>query len=329
MKISIAMTTYNGEKYILKQLQSLLDQTRVADEVIIADDRSKDNTALIVADFIKTNKLDNWNFYVNENNLGFINNFKNVISKTIGDIIFLCDQDDIWLPEKLETIEKLFEDNKNAIAINSSFNFMDGDDTPFNIKQEKNTSNQNIIRFNIDQDKLEKINFSTIIRYNVSPGCTMAFRSNLKEKLLENTDYFIPHDWEINLLACKEKGLYFYNKALINYRIHSSNTIGLSTDEEKPAMKIQGDFKKRLEVLDCMLNLYGLLSTDEYYNFADKKQKSFITHSLKFSKLREKVLEERKITAWFKLLGQVPYISHCNALKKTLGDLVFMLKLHK
>lgn len=330
MKISIAMTTYNGEKYVLKQLNSLLEQTRQADEVIIADDRSTDNTPQLIEKFIKDNNLNNWTFYINENNLGFIKNFKNVISKTTGDLIFLCDQDDIWLPNKLEELEKLFSENENALAINSSFNFINGDDEAFTINQNENTSNQNIINFSIAENALEKISYSTIIKYNISPGCTMAFRSSLKDNLLKNTEYSIPHDWEINLLACVGEGLYFYNKPLINYRIHNSNTIGLSTEEEKPALKIKGDYKKRLEVLDCMINLYSLLKLPYFFDKANKKEKRFIVRSYKFSKLREKVLKERKITAWLRLLWfQAPYLWQGNTLRIVLGDLVFMLKLHK
>lgn len=104
-KISVAMTTYNGSKYIIKQLDSLKNQSRKIDELVICDDCSTDNTVELVNDYIKSNNLEGWNMYSNENNLGFINNFKQAIKKTTGDIIFLCDQDDdafhMYLPNHL------------------------------------------------------------------------------------------------------------------------------------------------------------------------------------------------------------------------------------
>lgn len=73
-KISVAMTTYNGSKYIIKQLDSLKNQSRKIDELVICDDCSTDNTVELVNDYIKSNNLEGWNIYSNENNLGFINN---------------------------------------------------------------------------------------------------------------------------------------------------------------------------------------------------------------------------------------------------------------
>lgn len=80
-KISVAMTTYNGSKYIIKQLDSLKNQSRKIDELVICDDCSTDNTVELVNDYIKSNNLEGWNIYSNENNLGFINNFKQTIKK--------------------------------------------------------------------------------------------------------------------------------------------------------------------------------------------------------------------------------------------------------
>lgn len=80
-KISVAMTTYNGSNYIIKQLDSLKNQSRKIDELIICDDCSTDNTVELVNDYIKSNNLEGWNIYSNENNLGFINNFKQAIKK--------------------------------------------------------------------------------------------------------------------------------------------------------------------------------------------------------------------------------------------------------
>lgn len=119
-KISVAMTTYNGSKYIIKQLDSLKNQSRKIDELVICDDCSTDNTVELVNDYIKSNNLEGWNIYSNENNLGFINNFKQAIKKTTGDIIFLCDQDDEWCVNKISTMTDIIEKN-NQVKLLSCF----------------------------------------------------------------------------------------------------------------------------------------------------------------------------------------------------------------
>ena len=123
MKISIAMTTYNGEKYIIEQLDSLKNQTLKPDEVIIADDGSSDNTCNLIKCYIEKFKLVNWFFYQNEKNMGWKVNFHNVIKKTTGDVVFFCDQDDVWYLKKIETMTTIFRDNPtiNVLACKSKF----------------------------------------------------------------------------------------------------------------------------------------------------------------------------------------------------------------
>ena len=98
MKISVAMATYNGEKYITEQLDTIRNQTRKIDELIICDDRSTDNTVSVVNDYIQKYGLeDRWSIQVNEENLGYANNFNKVTllptlnlssGKEVDDIIF-------------------------------------------------------------------------------------------------------------------------------------------------------------------------------------------------------------------------------------------------
>lgn len=327
MKISVVMATYNGEKYVEKQLYSLLNQSVAIDEVIIADDKSIDNTPKIINSFIEINHLTNWKFYINDENLGFIKNFKNVISKATGDLIFLCDQDDIWHSDKIEVLKQLFIANPDALAINSSFDFIDENDKKFGINLKPNTSNQNIIKFNIPNDALYYVEFSDIIRYNISPGCTMAFRSELKDMLISNDKYIIPHDWEINLYAALNDGLYFFNKPLINYRIHGSNTIGLETEDDNSEFKIKGTYKKRMEVLSCLINLCSLLLSDKFRKKNDKKSKNYTKHLNSFCNLRMNVLKNHSIFSWLKLWYHLPFIKNGNSLKTVLGDLAYMLNI--
>lgn len=229
-KISVAMTTYNGEKFVEKQLLSLLNQTRKADEVIIWDDCSSDRTAEIVRSFICTHQPEGWSFAVNESNLGYKRNFRKAIAQTSGDIVFLSDQDDFWNPEKLETMELIFRRFPKALSLNSSFVFIDGNDEVFSVPLRKGFLNHNLIRrkdLTVEGDCF-KVSMGAIMNSNISPGCTMAFRKEIKEIYLAHTKCDIVHDWELNFIAAAKDGLYYCNLPLIGYRIHSGNAIGLN-----------------------------------------------------------------------------------------------------
>ena len=115
--ISVVLATFNGEKYILEQLKSISRQKRIPDEVIISDDQSGDRTKKIVLEFIKENKLRNWKLIENNGKKGVTHNFLNALKCARGNIIFLCDQDDIWEIDKVETMENVFADTGISCVI--------------------------------------------------------------------------------------------------------------------------------------------------------------------------------------------------------------------
>lgn len=107
--ISVAIATYNGEKYLREQLRSIEVQTVKPDEVIICDDCSTDNTISILEEF-KVNAPFSVIILRNENNLGYKKNFKKVVNATHGDFVFLCDQDDYWFENKIERVLAVFKE---------------------------------------------------------------------------------------------------------------------------------------------------------------------------------------------------------------------------
>ena len=114
--VSIALCTYDGEKYIAEQLESLINQTRQPDEIIICDDQSKDNT-VIVAKRVLNSWQGKWKIIVNDKNLGYKKNFQKAISLCSGEFIFLSDQDDVWDKRKLEIILAAFHNHPDAIMV--------------------------------------------------------------------------------------------------------------------------------------------------------------------------------------------------------------------
>lgn len=225
-KISVAMTTYNGSNYIIKQLDSLKNQSRKIDELVICDDCSTDNTVELVNEYIKSNKLEGWNIYSNENNLGFINNFKQAINKTTGDIIFLCDQDDEWCVNKISTMTDIIEKNNQVKLLSCSLAFIDENSrsyTPSNIPLWYRKM------ISTPQNEITPIDFINICNANFAPGCTMCFTREICDKYCNmDYEYELPHDWLIALIASVDNVYFHLNKPLINYRIHSNNAIGVS-----------------------------------------------------------------------------------------------------
>lgn len=110
--ISIAMATYNGEKYILEQLKSFITQTRQPDELIITDDCSTDRTVEVLKNFQK-NAPFSVKIYINDTNLGYTQNFNKALQLCSGDLVFLSDQDDVWFENKIEYMMNLANSNQN------------------------------------------------------------------------------------------------------------------------------------------------------------------------------------------------------------------------
>lgn len=119
MKISIAMATFNGETYLREQLDSLAAQTLLPDELVISDDGSTDSTVNVAAAFAHHAPFP-VRITRNNRNLGFTRNFENAILQCRGELIFLCDQDDVWFPEKIATVVDAFADKAEIMVVTSN-----------------------------------------------------------------------------------------------------------------------------------------------------------------------------------------------------------------
>jgi glycosyltransferase involved in cell wall biosynthesis len=102
-KISVALTSCNGANYLKEQLESVYAQSLLPDEVIVCDDCSTDNSIEILTEYKEKHNL---RYFINDKKLGFVKNFEKAISLCSGDFIALSDQDDVWLPKKIEIITK-------------------------------------------------------------------------------------------------------------------------------------------------------------------------------------------------------------------------------
>jgi len=202
IKISIAMCTYNGERFIKEQLDSILNQSYKNLEIIITDDKSTDKTI----DIIKKYQLadDRIKLYQNEKNLGFVKNFEKAISLCSGNYIALSDQDDIWKNNKIEVfLEKI----KNNLLIYSDAELID---------EFSNKSNKQLIRphINLVSGKCNK----AFLFYNCASGNTMMFKKELVKYILPIPKEFSFHDIWIAFIASTLGTITYTEESMTYYR---------------------------------------------------------------------------------------------------------------
>jgi glycosyltransferase involved in cell wall biosynthesis len=123
MKLSVSMITFQGAAYLKAQMDSILGQSIPVHEIIVCDDGSTDGTREILATYAESHPHIQLHF--NEKNLGTVANMQQCLRKTTGDLIFLADQDDVWLPNKVEKTLAFFQKNPNADAVFSNADIID------------------------------------------------------------------------------------------------------------------------------------------------------------------------------------------------------------
>lgn len=201
--ISVCIATYNGEKYIREQLDSIISQLDKNDEIIISDDGSSDKTISIIESYTDSRIVLYKNSFKN-----VVLNFEFAIGKSKGDYIFLSDQDDIWSNDKVECYMECFLKNSNITTLISDFQIID----------------QNGL--NLD-GVYKKNKFSTSLLKNIIVnnfiGCTMAFTSNTKNAILPFPKNIAMHDWWIGTYSIIYGKVNFIDKRLHFYRRHDTN----------------------------------------------------------------------------------------------------------
>ena len=207
MKNSVCMATYNGNQYVKNQLQSILTQINEEDEIIIVDDASIDNTLFIIKEFQDSRvKL-----IENKINLGVVKTFERAISHATGDIIFLSDQDDVWLPNKVEKILKIFQKYPDITLVLSDAQIIDS---------EGQTTANSFFKI---RGKFVANPLSNIIK-NKYHGCTLAFRREIVEMFLPFPADTPMHDMWIGIVNAIYGKVFYIDEPLIQHRRHDNNT---------------------------------------------------------------------------------------------------------
>ena len=243
--IDILLASYNGEKYIQEQIESILKQTYTNFRLLISDDCSTDKTREILEEYQK--KDSRITVFFQEKNLGYIRNFEFLLKQIKNEYYMLSDQDDVWLPNKVEKSLEFLQKN--------DADFVFGDLTVVN--QDLKTIYPSFGDFMQLNKKIEKyINTNKLCYlYNCITGCTIIAKSNLLDKILPlpTKSKYVPHDYWIGLISSLYGKTAYMTEKYILYRQHGNNQIG--TD------KLSNGFTKLEQVkrlfVDVKLGVFG------------------------------------------------------------------------
>lgn len=307
MQISVILCCYNGEKYIEEQLDSLRKQTRKPEEVLIIDDCSKDNTRKIVEEYISKFDLKEWKLLKNEKNKGWKENFIIGMSKASGDLIFPCDQDDIWNIEKLEKMAGIMEKDENVLVLAANYT------TYYEGEEYRKVSNLFTKSMKFDET-YEKITSGHKALYVYRPGCVMAARKTLVETAVQYKFSDYPHDALLWRTALFLDGLYLFNFSAIKFRRHNANASDAVRHKRQDKLSDTIYYIKVAKYLKRLVKDHG----------NDRSKQQLLDNIIVFMNLRKQFLETGKKSIFLKLC--LKYSGYYMTVKAMIGDLYLTLK---
>lgn len=302
MKVSIVLSTYNGSNYIVELLDSLKNQSYKIDEVIISDDCSTDNTVDLIEEYISTYNLKNWALQKNEENVGWKRNFRKLINTATGDLIFPCDQDDVWIKNKVEKMVRIMDANLN-IEVLASNPILFKNEVPYNVLE------------NNDIENTRKVELKDFY-YVTKPGCTFCVRRTLLNGLIDYWDDEFPHDAFLWRISALKGSLYILDSNTIFYRRHNETATGR---EEK-------NYENRVNVVNYYIDFLMMLK-----KFLENNKKTPLCHKgireiddyISWARHRKSLLERFNIGDALFLLSR---INHYWCIKSYIGDIYVSIR---
>jgi glycosyltransferase involved in cell wall biosynthesis len=285
-RVSVALATYNGAKYLRPQLDSIINQTLKPYEIIVSDDHSTDETLNILQSYQDKGLIK---FYLNESK-GVVTNFKNAVARcATGNYIALSDQDDIWMPMKLEisftALNKIESEKLPAIAFSDLFV----------VDESNNLLNKSffkeIVYADPTNERLESLIFS-----NKVIGCTIMFNEFMRQYFDDMPDDVCMHDYWLALISFTFGKHYYIAEPLIRYRRHLNNVTNAGNS-------VWGKIKKELTdyLLNKKIQLDEHIQTVElfyhrYNHLLDNHQRDIMQ---KFIKLRKSTTVIKRLNSFY------------------------------
>ena len=279
---SVVMTTYNGMKYVIQQLESIKNQTLAPCEVIIADDGSTDATVDVINEFISSNGLSNWYVIRNDVNKGWRRNFVEAAALAKGKYIFFCDQDDIWVKDKIEVMVSAMEHNKQINVLAGKY-----------IKFQSE-----IPEFEITGNEVHPVKEDNHLLFTNFPGCVYCVRRTFWEEIIQYWNGVFSHDAICWAVAKLQKSAYVLERPVIYWRRHYDSTYTVTSRKSKNRETRIEWLKTAQDNIECLKKISAALNLD---NLATEK----INMYSEFNRLRIEMLEKHKIVNVVKLIGKI------------------------
>lgn len=287
--VSVIVCTYNGERFIIEQLKSIMEQSVMPDEVIIKDDCSSDNTVELCKEFVAQNDLD-WKVLVNDRNMGYRLNFISGLKLTNGEIVFLCDQDDCWKKNKVERMTNILS-NPNIKSLATTVDRMDEDSNVFEKHLKHPYRKKNGLKIIEEKD---------FFRFPQYMGMTMAIKREVIDSIDEEYADIITHDLLCNYYSVRMDGLYFLDESLTLRR-----SIGQNTSYIESQTKLKEKFNNNIQLMRITDNLKIL----ELYKKLDEKHYNNATDILQFNitllENRKQYIESKNLKGWLKNVSKM------------------------
>lgn len=286
MSISVVMATYNGSRFLIEQMESIYEQTLKPDEVYFSDDGSIDDTISVIQSFIDRHQLaGQWKIHINQKNKGYAKNFLDAALHARGNIIFFSDQDDIWIPDRIEVMADIMEQHKeiNLLCSNLEPFYQDEDTRKWSKKDLAQMKNNG---------SLERYSFSNGDFNLKRSGCTMCVRKDFLEKIISYWTQGWAHDDFVWKMASLTDSCAIVQYTSMKRRMHSNNATVIR--ERTRAWRIT-------QLTETAEQVVSLRKYAQDNNILEKRISDLIEKNKKAVELRTNVLKKKSIISWFKL----------------------------
>lgn len=322
--VSVALCTFNGARYIHEQLHSIAQQSVVPDELVISDDGSSDDTLAVIdktleqlAQSIPAFAATRISVLKNSSPLGVTKNFEQAITATTGDIVVLCDQDDVWLPNKLQQMLAAFSSSQDSVFVFGDADLVDAQGEPLGMTLFDGLSLKFSERNGIEGGKAVDV----LIKRNIVTGATAGFTRDIAIAAFPFPAGWVHDEW-LAMVAALKHSRFVVLEALLGYRQHDDNQIGVKKTDSQ--VRIQ-----RLTAKGTERNARLLLRSQELAARAPELEAStretkLIEKALAFQQARNRFSKNRfaRIPQVFAQVFQGRYFSVSNGPRDVLRDFV-------
>lgn len=295
MDVAVVLATYNGEQYIVDQLNSIINQTRIPDNIIISDDHSTDST-IALCDTVLKEAGCNYSI-VQSKGKGVIDNFYNGLSFVKQDIVFFADQDDVWDNKKIEKMLKCFEDNPKCMEVLCDCYIWDGINKPtITMRQLYGDNFPVITNFLFEKESFWKI----MLDRNIATGMCMAFRKSILDMYYYKPQYVL-HDSAISIIAASLGDVMYIVEPLAYYRQHENNAVGVKKRFNFKTLKNMRTHTYRVIELESERSRM-ISDLNAMYNFLSPDNSTELEKLIQFSNVRKKCIYNNKLCELIRLI---------------------------